>query len=152
MLKLNFDSEVRSAADKLPRVGSVRHRRRRSHKLLAAGITLLIVAGIGGASAFGFASLKARAEQLQAGLTADLQVGQQQLELGKASLSLANKQHDENWRSWRLINLQRRRNNFLRRASSRITVDFLMILRTHQGWPILRTPATSRSTESPEWA
>jgi hypothetical protein len=75
-------------------VRSVRHRRRRTHTLLASAITILLVAGVGGTSAVGFASLKARADQLQAGLTADLQAGQRELEAGKASLTQANAKHD----------------------------------------------------------
>jgi len=54
----------------------------------------LVVSGIGGSSALGFASLNARATQLQAELTADLQAGQKELEAGKASLSQANTKHD----------------------------------------------------------
>jgi uncharacterized protein DUF4012 len=75
-------------------VGPGRRRRRRSRKLLAACIAVLVVAGIGGGSALGFASLKARAEQLQAGLTAELQAGQAELEAGKAGLTQANSKHD----------------------------------------------------------
>ena len=85
---------TKKAAGTLPRVGSTRRRRSRSHKLLAAGITIAVVAGIGGGSALGYSALKTRADKLQAALTVDLQAGQRELEAGKASLTQANANRD----------------------------------------------------------
>jgi hypothetical protein len=52
------------------------------------------VAGLGGATDLGYAAVKARADQLQSRLSADLQAGQRELEAGKTSLTLANTNHD----------------------------------------------------------
>jgi hypothetical protein len=81
-------------AGKLRSVRPVRHRRRRSHKLLAATIAVLVLAGIGGGIGLGYHFLKVRADQLQASLTRDLENGQNQLEAGKATLQQANAKHD----------------------------------------------------------
>ena len=62
-------------------MGSVRHRQRRSRKLLAALVAVVIVAGLGGAADLGYASFKGRAAQLQAKLTVYLQAGQSELEI-----------------------------------------------------------------------
>lgn len=70
-----------------------RRRRRRSHTLLAVAVVVAIVIGVGGA-AVGYATLKPRADELQARLTADLLAGQRELEAGKASLTQANSKHD----------------------------------------------------------
>lgn len=72
---------------------SSRRRRRRSHKLLAVAVLVVILVGGGGATV-GYATLKGRADQLQARITADLQVGQRELEAGKASLTQATTKHD----------------------------------------------------------
>ena len=84
-------------ADKVARVrhSSRRTRRRRSRWLIAVGITLALVLGIGGGGYVGYASLKQQAAQLQANLTADLQAGQSELEAGKASLTEANSKKDQ---------------------------------------------------------
>jgi len=81
-------------AGRLTRVRSSRRRRPRSHKLIAAIVAVVIVAGLGVAADLGYASLKGRAAQLQAALTVDLQAGQLELEAGKASLKQANTKHD----------------------------------------------------------
>jgi Protein of unknown function (DUF4012) len=75
-------------------VRSTRRRRWRSHRLLAAGITIAVLAGIGGGSALGYTALKMRADRLQAVLTADLLAGQRELEAGKASITQANTKRD----------------------------------------------------------
>ena len=82
------------AADKVARVRGSRRRRLRSHRLLAVAVGVVILASIGGGSALGYATLKNRADQLQAALTAYLQAGQRELEAGKASLTEANSKHD----------------------------------------------------------
>ena len=73
---------------------STRHRRWRSHKLLAAGIAVAIVAGVGGTTYFGYVNLKGRVDRLQAQLTTTLQAAQRELEAGKVSLQAANTKHD----------------------------------------------------------
>ena len=85
---------TKKVAGKLARVGSTRRRRLRSHKLLASGITIAVIAAIGAGSALGYSALKTRADKLQAALTVDLQAGQQELEAGKAILTQANANHD----------------------------------------------------------
>src|SRR6202521_3305718 len=80
-------------AGRLPRVRSKRRRRLRSHRLLAVTILALIVLGAGGTSV-GYLTLKPRADQLQAAITADLQGGQRELEAGKNALTQANTKHD----------------------------------------------------------
>jgi hypothetical protein len=82
------------AADKVAPVGGQRRRRRRSNSLIAAGVAVAIVAGLGGASYFGYVNLKGRVDRLQAQLTTTLQAGQRELEAGKASLQAANTKHD----------------------------------------------------------
>ena len=52
------------------------------------------MAGLGGATYFGYVNLKGRVDRLQAALTANLQAGQRELEAGKASLVDANNKHD----------------------------------------------------------
>ena len=86
--------KYQKVAAKLPRVGSTRRRRRRSHKLLAAGISVAVLAGIGGGAALGYSTLKTRVDRLQAALTVDLEAGQRELQAGKASLTDANTKHD----------------------------------------------------------
>lgn len=82
-------------ADKVARVhSSRRHRRRRTRGLIAAGLTLVIVAGVGVGAYIGYGILKKQAAQLQTDLTLDLQAGQRELEAGKASLTQANAKHD----------------------------------------------------------
>ena len=61
--------------------------------LLAVAILVVVVVG-GGGAAVGYATLKPRADELQARLVADLQAGQTELEAGKASLTQANTNHD----------------------------------------------------------
>src|SRR5438309_9081017 len=84
----------RKVAAKLPRVGSVRHRRRHSRKLLAAGIVVVVLAALAGSSVFAYSNVKARGDQLQASITASLQSAQAELEAGKSSLEQANTKHD----------------------------------------------------------
>ena len=76
------------------RRSSRRARRRRKRRLIAAGITIALVAGIGGGGYLAYASLKQQAAELQANLTTDLQAGQSELEAGKASLTEANSKRD----------------------------------------------------------
>ena len=68
---------------------------RRRRTLLALAIVVVILAGGAGATAFAYITVKRQAGQLQANLTAHLQVGQSELEAAKASLSQANASHDE---------------------------------------------------------
>jgi hypothetical protein len=86
--------EAEKAAGRLARVRSKRHRRWRSHKLLATLIVLVVVASVGGATDLGYVSLKSQVDRLQADLTNQLQRGQQQLEAGKDALKQANAKHD----------------------------------------------------------
>lgn len=80
-------------AGRLPRLRSKRHRRLRSHRLLA--VTLLVLLVLGGAGAgVGYAILKPRADELQAAITSDLQAGQRELEAGKNALTQASSRHD----------------------------------------------------------
>jgi len=81
-------------ADKVARVRGTRRRRLRSHRLLAVGIGVVILASIGGGSALGYTNVKNRTDQLQAALTSYLQAGQRELEAGKTSLKEANSNHD----------------------------------------------------------
>lgn len=83
--------------DKVARVRSTRHRRLRSHKLLAATTVIAVIAVLAGGTDLAYASVRSSAEQLQARLTAELQAGQTELEAGKTSLTLANKFHDADW-------------------------------------------------------
>ena len=69
-------------------------RRRRTRRLIAAGIAVVLVAGIGGGSYLVYGLLKRQVAQLQAALTTDLQAGQRELEAGKTSLTEANTKHD----------------------------------------------------------
>ena len=85
---------VQGARLKSSRVRSRRRGRRRA--LIAAAIVVLIVAGGGGGSALAYNTIKNQVGQLQAELTVHLQSGQTELEAAKASLKLANKNHDEN--------------------------------------------------------
>lgn len=80
--------------DRLRRHRTKRRRRLRSHKLLAALIVLVIIAALSGATDLGYATLKAQADQLQATLTNQLQIGQRELEAGKDALKQANAKHD----------------------------------------------------------
>src|SRR5258707_10013624 len=89
------DRKREIAADKVARVGSSRHRRRRSNKLIAAVIAIAIVAAIGGGSALAYLNVKGRLDRLQAALVVDLQAGQRELEAGKASLTQANTKRDQ---------------------------------------------------------
>ena len=73
---------------------SKRSRRRRIRRLIAAGVTVVLVAGVGGGAYVGYQVLKRQAAQLQAQLTTDLQAGQRELEAGKASLTEANSKRD----------------------------------------------------------
>jgi hypothetical protein len=75
-------------------VGASERRRRKSNRLVAAAIAVAIVAGVGGGSAIAYASVKSRADRLQAALLANLQAGQHELEAGKAALTQANSNHN----------------------------------------------------------
>jgi hypothetical protein len=75
-------------------LSTTRPPRRHTRKLLAAVLIVVVVAGLGVAADLGYSSLKSRASQLQANLTAYLQAGQRELEAGKSSLKLANSKHD----------------------------------------------------------
>lgn len=86
--------EAQKAAGRLPRVRSIRHRRWRSHKLLATLVVLVVIAALGGGTDLAYVSLKSQADQLQATLTNYLQVGQHELEAGKDALTQANAKHD----------------------------------------------------------
>jgi hypothetical protein len=57
----------------------------------------IVLVGAGGASDFAYTSVKSQADQLQNKLTADLRAGQTELEIGRASLTLANTKHDPNF-------------------------------------------------------
>ena len=88
-------AESIQVADKVARVHSSRRsRRRRTRRLIATGLIIVLVAGIGGGSYLAYGLLKKQAAQLQDNLIADLQAGQRELEAGKASLTQANSQHD----------------------------------------------------------
>jgi hypothetical protein len=69
--------------------------RRRRFALLALAIVIVILAAGGAASALAYTTVKTQAGQLQAQLTVHLQAGQNELEAAKASLKLANSNHDE---------------------------------------------------------
>jgi Protein of unknown function (DUF4012) len=72
-------------------------KRRAAHRLralIALAIAVLILASGGAASALAYSTVKAQAGQLQAQLTAHLQVAQGELEAAKASLKQANANHD----------------------------------------------------------
>jgi Protein of unknown function (DUF4012) len=58
-------------------------------------VVVVIVAGSAGASAYAYTTIKEQVGQLQAQLTVHLQAGQTELEAAKASLKLANTNHDE---------------------------------------------------------
>lgn len=73
---------------------ATRHHRRRSYKLLAGVITLLVLVGIGGGADLGYHAVKTSADNLQAQLTVTLQGAQNELEAGKTSLTQANTKHD----------------------------------------------------------
>lgn len=72
-----------------PRAG-----RRRRRVLLVLGILVALFAAMGGGGAFAYVAVKSKAAQLQAQLTVHLQAGQADLEAAKASLKLANANHD----------------------------------------------------------
>jgi hypothetical protein len=55
----------------------------------------MFVAGSAGVSAFAFNSVHGQASQLQTQITVHLQLGQNELEAAKASLTLANSKHDD---------------------------------------------------------
>jgi uncharacterized protein DUF4012 len=57
-------------------------------------MAVVILAGVGGTSYFGYVNLKGRVDRLQAQLTTTLQAGQRELEAGKTSLQAANTKHD----------------------------------------------------------
>ncbi|TAN34570.1 DUF4012 domain-containing protein [bacterium] len=81
------------ATGKLPRVRSKRRRRLRSHRLLAGAILILLVL-VSAGTAVGYIALKPRADKLQAAITADLQAGQRELEVGKNALKQASTKRD----------------------------------------------------------
>ena len=70
-------------------------RRGRRNALIAAAIVVVIVVGGAGGSALAYNTIKKQAGQLQAELTVHLQTAQGELEAAKASLKLANANHDE---------------------------------------------------------
>ena len=71
----------------------IRRRRRHSHKVLAAALTVLILAGLGGAL-LGYLFVKPSVDRLQTELMSYLQAGQRELEAGKATLTDASTEHD----------------------------------------------------------
>jgi hypothetical protein len=81
---------------KRSRVHTKRHRRLRTHKLLATLIVLVVVAALSGATELAYGNVKSQGEQLQASLTSQLQAGQHELESGKDALKQANAKHDVN--------------------------------------------------------
>jgi Protein of unknown function (DUF4012) len=70
-------------------------RRGRRRALIVAAIVVVILAGGAGGSALAYNTIKKQAGQLQSELTVHLQSGQTELEAAKASLKLANANHDE---------------------------------------------------------
>ena len=113
-------------ADKLRRVRSTRHRRRRSHKLIALSIVVIVVAGVGAGTDVAYSALKTRADSLQAELTADLQAGQRELEAGKASLTAANSKHDATLAMQAVNHFQAAKDQFIAAAT---TADNSKLLR-----------------------
>ena len=83
------------AANIWPRLRLSDRRRRRRHALWALAIVVVIVAASGIASAVAYTSVASDAKQLQAQITVHVKSGQSELEAGKASLKLANSNHDQ---------------------------------------------------------
>lgn len=129
-------------AGRLPRVRSKRRRRLRSHRLLAVTILALIVLGAGGTSV-GYLTLKPRADQLQAAITADLQAGQRELEAGKNALTQASSKHDTSLVTQADGHFVTARGNF--QAASALA-DTSRLLRYMEFTPALGDFARSRHT------
>ena len=85
----------------------------RSHKLLAAGIAVVILAGLAGGSYVAYGQVKSRADRLQALLTSDLQAGQQELEAGKTALTQANSKHDPSLVAQAVVHFDAAKGHFL---------------------------------------
>lgn len=126
---------------RLARVGSRRRRRLRSHRLMATLVAAIVVVGIGGVTDLAYVSLKSRADQLQAGLTVDLQAGQQELDAGKASLTAANTKHDATQVDVAVTHFAAAKNHFL--AASRLA-DGSQLLRYLEYAPGVGDQARSR--------
>jgi hypothetical protein len=129
------------AADKVAPVGGQRRRRRRSNSLIAAGVAVAIVAGLGGASYFGYVNLKGRVDRLQAQLTTTLQAGQRELEAGKASLQTANTKHDASLVADAVAHFAAAKTQF---QAARQTADNSKLLRYLENMPAAGSLAHSR--------
>lgn len=131
--------------DKVARVhrSSRRARRRRIRRLIAAGIALVLVAGIGGGAYIAYGNLKTQAAQLQASLTADLQAGQSSLEAGKTSLTQANAKRDVSLVTQATAQFAAAEGHF--QAAGQLA-DGSLLLRALERLPVVGNVALSRHT------
>jgi hypothetical protein len=98
-------------------VRSKRRRRLRSHRLLAASIAAAVIAVLAGGTDLAYTSVKSSADQLQAKLTGYLQAGQAELEAGKGSLELANKDHNADSATTAIVHFAAAKEKFLAAAN-----------------------------------
>jgi hypothetical protein len=70
-------------------------RRFRWRWFIALGVVVALLAGLGGGGFLAYSSIRRDADQLQAQLTAHLELGQRELEAAKTSLKQANTTHDD---------------------------------------------------------
>ena len=133
------------ATDKVARVrhSSKRARRRRIRRLIAAGVTVLIVVGLGAGAIVSYGSLTAQAADLQAHLTTDLKSAQSDLEAGQASLTQANSTHDLSLVAQAKANFAAAEAQF--QAAGQLA-DNSLLLRALERLPVVGNVALSRHT------
>jgi Protein of unknown function (DUF4012) len=126
-----------------PRVFASRPKRRRGRVLWALAIVIVIVACSGVGAALEYMSVKSQANQLQAQLTAHLQIGQTELEAAKTSLRHANESHDTGLIDQAKVQFTSAKVNFMLAAQ---IAGSSQLLHTLEGLPAVGELARSRHT------
>jgi hypothetical protein len=126
-----------------PRFFASRPKRRRGRVLWALAIVIVIVACSGVGAALEYMSVKSQVGQLQAQLTAHLQIGQSELEAAKASLKSANATHDEKLIAQTNVHFTTAKLQFM---LARQMADSSQLLSQLEGLPAVGNLAQSRHT------
>lgn len=119
--------------------------RRRSHRLrrrlVAIGVALALLFAVGGTAGYAYTSLKRQVTDLQAAIVLHLNKGQSGLEAGRASLKLANSNHDGKLIQQSKSEFANAKTEFL---AASLIADRSSLLKQAEGWPSIGQTARSQ--------